>query len=247
MKKIVFALLVALALVSCKMSSEDTTVEAAAATTTPTATSPNVHVYNSAWQIVKQETLTANRVGAKISKDISSTDALEAEVAAYNAANTDDQWQIVEGDEVPIEEAPEATVYIVNAATLAIYYEGVVARTDLVERRETWRLTLEAFEDPETHKNAKCALYIDNIPSEPPVVVEPEPKLWTALLDLTAQKVYWSELHATEAEAIQRYQMGMCAQADLYNYGDQEDGIDVPGHVWQAYIGETEYTFATEE
>jgi hypothetical protein len=243
MEKIIFALLVALALISCKMSTEETTVEAAAAT----AASPNVHVYNSAWQIIKQETLTANRVGAKISKDISSTDAIKAEVAAYNAANTDDQWRLVEGEEVPIDQAPEATVYIVNAATLAIYYEGVVARTDLYERREAWRISVTAFDDPETHKNVKCTLYIDNIPPEPPVVVEPEPKLWTALLDLTAKKVYWSEHHDTEAEAIQRYQVGMCAQADLYNYGDQDDGIDVPGDVWQAYIGETEYTFATEE
>jgi hypothetical protein len=246
MKKILFALFIALALVACKMSTDEPTVETPAADP-PAVASPNVYVYNSAWQIVKQETLTANRVGANISKDISSADALEAEVAAYNAANTDDQWQIVEGEEVPIEQSPDATVYIVNAATLAIYYEGVVARTDLVERREAWRISVEAFDDPLTHKNAKCTLYIDNIPPEPPVVVEPEPKLWTALLDLTARKVYWSEHHDTEVEAIQRYQMGMCAQADLYNLGDQDDEIDVPGHVYQAYIGEIEYTFSVQE
>jgi hypothetical protein len=237
MKKILFTLIVALALISCKMSTEENTTEAAAI---PAATVPadNVRIRNSAWQIVKSEHLTANRAG--ISFDITSTDALAEEVAAYNEANTDDQWFLEEGEEVPIEESPEAIAFIVNSATLEIYAQYTVARTDLVERRDAWRSSVETMADPDTGKLVPCTLYVDNVPPEPPVIVPPAPRLWTALLDMTAEKVYFSEHFDTQDEANHQYSLDMVT-ADSGNAGLLDIGN--PGDVWQAYIGETEYSF----
>ena len=237
MKKILFALLVALALVSCKMSTEENTTEAAA---TPAATVPadNVRIRNSAWQIVKSEHLAANRVG--ISKDITSTDALSEEVSAYNEANTDDQWFLEKGDEVPIEKSPDATAYIVNASTLEIYAQYTVARTDLIERRDAWRSSVETMADPDTGKLIPCTLYVDNVPPEPPVIVPPAPRLWTALLDITTKIVYFSLHFDTQEEANHQYSLDMVT-ADSGNAGLLDMGN--PGDIWQAYIGETEYSF----
>jgi len=237
MKKIVFLALIICSLMACKTSTEEDTKKPEE---TPAVPTDNVRVRNSAWQIVKSDYLEKLIKGLP---NITSLDGLEKEIAAYNAENTDDQWFLEEGEQVPIEEAPEATVYIVDTATLEIYFQAVIERTDLQTRRDAWRSTVEVWSDPVTGALIDVTLYVDNVPPEPPVIVPPAPRLWVALLDMTAEKVYYSEHYATEAEAIWRYQMGLTIQAEVYNLQDVDDGIDVPGDVWQAYIGETEYSF----
>jgi hypothetical protein len=235
MKKIIFALFVALALMSCKMSTEDNKTEAPTTSTTPT---DNVRIRNSAWQIVKSDHISANRAG--VSKEITSTDAMKAEIAAYNAANNDDQWFLETGDEVPIEEAPEATAYIVNSATLEIYAQYTVERTDLTDRREAWRSSVEAMADPDTGKLVPCTLYVDKIPPEPPAAVVTTPKLWTALIDTTTKTIYYSQHFDTEDEAKHQYSLNLVS-ADSANAGLL--GLGNTGDVWEAYWGETEYSF----
>lgn len=237
MKKIVFLALIALTLAACKMPTEDNTTEAPAAAT-PTTPADNVRIRNSTWQIVKSEHLAANKAG--ISLDITSTDALAEEVAAYNAANTDDQWFLEQGEEVPIEEAPEATVYIVDTATLEIYFQAVIERTDLQTRRDAWRSTVEVWSDPVTGALIDATLYIDKVPPEPPVIIPPAPRLWTALLDMTTQTVYYSQHFETQEEANHQYNLNAIT-AEAANLGQVDIGS--PGDVWQAYIGETEYSF----
>lgn len=236
MKRILVLSLAALIFIACKSPTNETSEDTPETPAAPAKT-PNVRIRNSAWQIVKEDVLAS-----KIGKDITSVDGYKNEIAEYNAENTDDQWFLEEGEEVPIEQSPDAPIYIVNSATLVKYYENVVPRTDIVSLREYWRSAIECMADPDTGKLIPCTLYVDNIPPEPPVVVPPEPRLWTAVLDVTAEKVYWSQHFGTEAESMHQYQCNL-VQADLYNNSDQDDGIDVPGHVWQAYIGENEATF----
>lgn len=234
MKRLFVALLAILALSACRSSSDDTDTPAPA----PAAKPINIRVYNSAWKIVKAETLVANRISA----DITSADAIKAEVEAYNAAHTDDQWFIENGEqEIPIDQAPDAPAWIVNSATLAIYWQGTVSRSDLETRREVWRASVGAFDDPDTHKNVACTLYVDRLPPDPPVIVPPAPLLWTALLDTSAKVVYFSEHHDTEDESRLRY-LAMTAQA-LANNTDEAAGSGNIGDRWQPYIGATEYVY----
>lgn len=192
-----------------------------------------VHFYYSSWKEVD-----LSQFSAAAAKDTDLDAATQAQ-ADYNATHTDDQMLgPYLGDGVPIEEAPDAMIYIVNADTLKVYYQATIPRGDLVSRRNAINLALDSMADPDTGIIGNNALYVDNIPPSPPA--PPVPKLWVALLDTTAKIVYYSEHYNTEAEAIQRYQLGMAPQADQYNRMDIDDGVDVPGHVWQAYIGETE-------
>jgi hypothetical protein len=69
----------------------------------------------------------------------------------------------------------------------------------------------------------------------------PIPKLWTAVLDITSQLVYYSQHFDTQEKANHQYTL-CCSQADLNNAG-LGDGLGNPGDVWQAYMGETEYNF----
>jgi hypothetical protein len=190
----------------------------------------NVHVYDSSWSKVAEATKRAS------SRDIDDALTLEAFVDEYNAAHTDDQLFLVEGSEVPIEEAPPAMAYIVNATSLEIYWASSVARVDLVDNREAWRMSVLATADPSTGQLVPCTLYVDNVPPEPPIIIPPEPQLWTALVDSTTSTAYYSELSATEAAAISRYQ-AMVTQAALENAGLGS----LPPGVYVPYRGAKEY------
>jgi hypothetical protein len=222
MKKFLFAILVAFAFSACSVTVNDP------------ATKSNVRIRNTAWQIVKEDTVRSIR-------ELTSTDALQAEIVAHNEANTDDQWFLEEGEEVPIEQSPDAFIFIVNSATLEKYYENIVPRTDIVALREYWRSAVETMADPDTGDLVSCTLYVDNIPPEPPIIIPPAPRLWTAVLDITSQLVCYSQHFDTEDEAKHQYSMN-CLQADLNNAG-LGDGLGNLGDVWQAYIGEMEYSF----
>ncbi len=189
--------------------------------------SANLHVYNSAWQKVAEAEVRA----------VDSAVTLEEFVDEYNATHTDDQLFLVEGSEVPIEQAPDAPAFIVNAATLAVYWTDVVERADLSTRRDAWRVSVEVMADPDTGIIVPCTLYVDHLPPEPPVIVVPLPKLWVALLNHTTTEIFYSAQYPTEAEALVRYN-SLRAQADLYNLGIG----DGPG-LWSAYLGDREFAW----
>lgn len=189
----------------------------------------NVHVYNSAWDKVAEATVNASRA-------LGSAQTLEEYIASYNATHTDDQLFLVEGEEVPIQEAPDAPAFIVNAATLEVYWSDTVERADLRDRRELWRLSVETMADPDTGQHVPCTLYVDNVPPEPPIIIPPTPRLWVALINYTTQEVFYSEQFPTEAEAVSRYNV-LCLQRDL---NERDLGGD-----WEAYIGTVEYTWTT--
>ena len=200
-----------------------------------------VHIYNSAWQEVDPNA-AAKVLGVKaIGKDAVSLDA----VSEYNATHTDDAWMIYYGDAVTIDEAPDASIFIVNSATLDVYFSATIPRSDLVTRREACRESVEAMADPATGKLIPCTLYVDHVPPEPPVVTPPAPRLWTALVDITAGVIYYSIHYDTEADAQYQYKL-LQSQADLNNLG-LGDGNGKPGDLWYPYLGETEYTFSIKE
>jgi hypothetical protein len=192
---------------------------------------PNLHVYNSAWQIVAEATVAARALDSAMT--------LEEYVANYNATHTDDQLFLVEGDPVPETEAPDATAFIVKSDTLDVVFEATVPRVDLVENRDAWRRSVEVMSDPITGERIDATLYVDNVPPEPIAPPQPPaPKLWTGLVDLTTQTGYYMEEAATQAEANYRYNI-LVTQAELE---ERPDALVAPGDDWMAYIGETEWT-----
>lgn len=246
MKKLLFAILIALALISCSMPTSKNSADTAS-TSAPTA-KPVAYVYNSKWESISLSDLVL-KVAAKsvkgLARDATASDYTLADVQAaadtYNAATTDDQL-FVETDETPIAESPNVNAYIILSTTHKVVDSYLnVLRTDFVDRYIAWQaqLTLDSMDND----NIECLLYIDNTPPEEIVYVAPPPKLWVALLDTTAKKIYWSQKYDTEADAIFRYQKGIYPQAEMYNMSDVDDGIDVPGDVWEAYIGATEFSY----
>lgn len=124
----------------------------------PTTPKPNRHIYNSAWQIVGEAYVAP-------SKDLTSDSALADEVAAYNAAHTDDQYFLTVGDEVPIADAPPADVFVVKATTYEVYIEiPDVPRVDLVTNRDACRLECAIYGDG--------VIFIDKVPPAPIPVID---------------------------------------------------------------------------
>lgn len=140
MRKILFALSV-LVLMSCTPPVDETPP-------------PNVRVYNSAWQVVAEE-----RVGEARAVDVPLT--LEELVADYNAAHTEDQLFLVEGEAlVPIELAPPVNAWFVDEDTYEVIEEYLmVPRREIIENREAWRMQVANL--------GHCVLFIDRIPPPP--------------------------------------------------------------------------------
>jgi hypothetical protein len=126
----------------------------------PTAqTKPNRHIYNSAWQIVGQAYVATN------AKDLTSDAALADQVAAYNAAHDDDQYFLVNGEEVPIADAPPANLFVVKATTYELCAEiDNVPRIDLVTNRESCRLQCQMYGD--------AIMFVDKVPPAPIPVID---------------------------------------------------------------------------
>jgi hypothetical protein len=262
MKKILvillFALLFGCAQTQAPTTEQPSTTEATTTTATPEPTTPEtpapaapsvaVHFYYSDW--------TEAKIGTKASASKSLTDgttvdldAALSEQAEYNAAHTDDAiLGPYIGAAVSVEEAPTVDGYIVNPfthETLESYLD--IPRGELVTNRNGWTLEAEqASMLNDIRDNAgnfvTCLIYIDHAP---PVVeyTPPAPRLWVALLDTTAKLVYYSEHYDTEALAIQRLQFGINPAVEQYNTQDIDDGVDAPGHVFAAYIGDVEATY----
>jgi hypothetical protein len=261
MKKILAILLTAL-LFGCAQTQAPTTEQATGATvtaTTPEATAPetpvaetpdvSVHFYYSDW--------TEARLGVPASKAARSLtdgttvdlDAALSEQAEYNAAHTDDAiLGPYIGAAVSVEEAPTVDGYIVNPFTHATLESHLdIPRGELVTNRTGWYAQAEqASMLNDIRDNAgnfvTCLIYIDHAP---PVVeyTPPAPRLWVALLDTTASLVYYSEHYDTEAEAVRRVQVGINPAVEQYNTMDIDDGVDAPGHVFAAYIGDIEASY----
>lgn len=139
-------------------------------TTEPSATPEpvNLRVYDSAWAVVIEASVARSR-------ELDSDDAIATQVDAYNTAHTDDQWRILYGEEaVPVTNAPDATVYIVDAASHEVYFQDEVPRADLEERREAWRLSVDAWSD-DRGQLVDAALYVDNVPPAPVIIATPAP------------------------------------------------------------------------
>jgi hypothetical protein len=158
--------------------------------------SVNVRLYNSEWEIV-QEGYVAS------SKAVTTIQSYADYAEAYNLAHTDDQLFIIEGEEViPIEEAPAADAYIVDAATHDIISEYIDwPRADISERRELWRFQAMA---------SGGILYVDRIPPPPVVIIDDRPayEKWALYLIYTFDNsIKYEEHPATEAEYLERRPM----------------------------------------
>lgn len=115
-----------------------------------TAEKPNVHVVNSAWDIV-YETRVEGRA-------VQSTDYIDLMVSTYNGAHTDDQWRIIYGDVPEKETAPAADAYIIDSALAKLVEVHGITRAGLPDKRESLRTLAE---------DKKGTLYIDKTPPEP--------------------------------------------------------------------------------
>lgn len=189
MKRLLFVLLSILLLFSCTQP------------TTPKQETKTVYVYDSAWNLILKTDVVVSS-----GKTVTMSD-VETQVATYNATNNDDQY-FLETEEVPIEEAPNATAYIVRNDTYAVMYQATVERTDLVDRRFAWDATVACMADPETKVNIPCTLFVDKIPELPATPVVDDYVKWAIyIIDNTG--AIWFEVHETSEDSFQnRY--GAC-------------------------------------
>lgn len=154
-------------------------------------TPTNVRVYNSAWEIVQE---------GYVSRAVTTIQSYEDYAAEYNAAHTEDQLFVVEGEEIiPIEEAPAADAYIVDAETHDIIREYLSwPRADISDRRDVWRV--QAYADG-------GVLYVDRVPPPPIPVVDERPayeKYALYLIYTADDSIKYEEHFETEAEFLAR-------------------------------------------
>ena len=159
-------------------------------------------VVNSTWHVVRTETFDLSK-------------SLESDVAVYNATHTDDQQFVYVATVPPVEQSPNATVYIVNPKTHEIYQEfsdnytentanhgPAIPRTQLISNVEGWRLQAIMVGG---------VLYVDNIPPlgpEAPDLRSLDEKYVIYALDSAGHIVYSTHCydpevadHDTESEA----------------------------------------------
>lgn len=192
-------------------------------------------IKNSAW-----ETVPLNVAARRLSvRSNASAEDYAAAVAAYNASHTDDQLFLYEGQDPAITEAPDANAYMTNPMTNAVLesFENV-PRTDLQERRDSWRLQRELTA---LHYNVRdengylvpCALYVDNVPPEEivtPLPPEPTPYEKYAIYVIDENGEIVNEEHATsETFADRLYAWNLTVE--LHNT------IDDPLHPWSVHSG----------
>jgi hypothetical protein len=152
---------------------------------------PNVRVYNSAWEIVQE---------GYVSRAVTTIQSYADYVAEYNEKTKDDQFFLIEGEDIiPIEDAIAADAYIVDSVTHDIIREYLDwPRADLAERREAWRM--QAYADG-------GILYVDRIPPPPVVVVDERPpyeKYALYLIYTADNSIKYEEHLETEAEYLAR-------------------------------------------
>jgi len=167
----------------------------------------NVRVYNSAWEIVQEGYVERARA-------VTTIQSYADYVAEYNAANTEDQYFVVEGEEIiPIEDAPAANIYIAEYTTHDIIRQFLDwPRVDLVERRELWRF--QAMADGGD-------LYVDRVPPPPIPIVDLRPayEKWALYLIYTIDNTIKYEEHPETEEyyLLQRpmYELQVMADGGL--------------------------------
>jgi len=125
----------------------------------PAAEARTLYVVDSAWALVRLETVQESR-------ELTLAD-IEADVIAYNATHTDDQQTILDKPPV-LEEAPTCNAWIVERLTHAVLEEYLGwDRSDLTTRREQWRT--------QTASHGDAVLYVDHLPPAPEIVIDTRP------------------------------------------------------------------------
>jgi hypothetical protein len=132
---------------------------------TPAATvvTAKKYVYNSDWYLVK----TYDVIVLSTSKSIMTISEIDAEIAAHNSVSINDHY-FIEDVETPIDLAPTAEAWIVNASSFYVYqhYTGIL-RENVTNNRNGWRLELSLYDN--------AVAYIDVAPPDyvpPPVVID---------------------------------------------------------------------------
>jgi hypothetical protein len=177
---------------------------------------PNIRVYNSAWDVVRADRIESRSI---------TTDAEIVEyVEEYNATNTDDQLFIIEGEaEVPIEQAPNADAWIVDATTYEIREEYLdIPRVNLETDREIWRL--------QVYSVGNAILFVDRVPTEPPVIIIiPDYEKYACYL-IDAEGMIVFETHCEDWED-QGYS-DIVACFTYYAWAVQQDALSNPGYTY---------------
>lgn len=112
------------------------------------------YVKNSQWQEVDLSGMARSAVP-------SFSEALEI-VSEYNEETNDDQL-VIDTEDVPIEESPDVTIYIVNEGDYVELAQYTIPRTEFAERREVYVITARGLGG---------MMFVDKVPPVP--VVPPE-------------------------------------------------------------------------
>lgn len=160
--------------------------------TPPPAPVPNVRIYNSAWEIVQE--------GYVAARAVTTIQSYADYVAEYNLTHTEDQFFLIEGEDIiSIEDAPAADAYIVDPVTHDIIKEYLDwPRADIANRRDVWRMQASADGG---------VLYVDRVPPPPVVVIDERPayeKYALYLVNTADGSIKYEEHLETEAEYLDR-------------------------------------------
>ena len=166
--------------------------------TDATVEKANVHVVNSAWEIVYEARFDARAV--------QSIDFIDKMVADFNGSHTDDQWRVIYGDVPPVDSAPTTDAYIIDSALTKLVEVHGLPRSGLPDKRESLR---------EEAVNKNGVLYIDKDPPVPPPPVPDYVKY--ALYLVAGDGTILYEEHCATAEKF-------AERLDIYNRQAQADG-----------------------
>lgn len=198
-----------------------------------------VYVKNSAWAPVPTSEIV--KTVAKAARDVTvAVTIADVQAAAdeHNASTPDDHWFVLTED-TPVELAPTITAIIVNPATWdEIERFESIPRGEYANYRPDWNAESYAagaalgLKDG-TGNTLPCALYIDNVPPKPEVIVIPGPFLYCALYNTRTMLYYWSEHYELISSTRGRY-VSLQYQAEANNL----DPTYMGEGPWLAYWGD---------
>lgn len=116
------------------------------------------YIKNSEWKEVNLADVTASRAAEP------SLDQALSIVADYNETTDDDQL-VVLTDDVPIEESPDVTIFIVNEGDYVEFVRYTIPRTEFADRRWVYEIDAATWGG---------LLFVDKVPPVP--IIPPDPR-----------------------------------------------------------------------
>lgn len=196
--------------------------------TVPVDQSPvTISILNSAWSVVQQESVPADKAYAR-------TVELQDQVTAYNASTTEDKETLATGDELPPDPGP-VTMYLVYSDDWTIYEQVTEERVNEPTMLNAFHLDMEMQSG---QSGRAMQVFVDNLPPQPPappntpvIVIPIDPYIQYALyeVDIGSGSIIYEE----HADADSFYQRSQAFNLDIEMHNGQQ-----PTDPWYVVSGQ---------